>query len=149
RAPSRATKACVSLHLQWAPNAELRWSNVILTEVPAPPSRIVRLATVHYRPIGGKTPMDNCRQYEPFIAEASQQKVDVVVLGETLTYVNLGKTPADVAEPIPGPATMFFEELARKHNLYIVAGLFERDGNLVYNSAILVGPDGTLVGKYR
>jgi predicted amidohydrolase len=39
--------------------------------------------------------------------------------------------------------------LAKMHNVYIVPGLQERDGNLVYNVAVLIGPDGTIVGKYR
>jgi predicted amidohydrolase len=33
--------------------------------------------------------------------------------------------------------------------MYIVAGLLERDGHLIYNTSALVGPDGKLVGKYR
>lgn len=149
QAPSRAAQAVVSLHLQWARGAQVRWCRVALQEVPAPASRKVRLATIHYRPSGGKTPLDNCRQYEPLIAQAAKQKADLVVLGETLTYVNLGKTPAEVAEPVPGPVTAYFGEMARKHNLYIAAGLFERDGHLVYNTSALLGPDGQLVGKYR
>ena len=149
RVPGHATRAVVSLHLQWAANCELRWSKISLVECSPPESRIVRLASVHLRPSGGKTPLDNCRQYEPLIAEAAQRKADLVVLGETLTYVNLGKSPAEVAEPIPGPSTKYFGDLARKNGLYIVAGFFERDGHLVYNSAALLGPDGGLIGKYR
>jgi predicted amidohydrolase len=87
--------------------------------------------------------------YEPFVAEAARRKADLVVLGETLTYVGLGKSYADVAEPIPGPSTEYFGRLAREHNLYIVPGLLERDGHLVYNVAVLIGPDGKLIGKYR
>ena len=86
---------------------------------------------------------------EPFIGEAARQKADLVVLGETLTSVALGKTFAEVAEPIPGPSTHFFGELAKKFHLYLVAGLVERDGYLVYNTAVMLGPDGQLVGKYR
>src|SRR5262249_17235587 len=96
-----------------------------------------------------KTPADNCRMYEPFIAEAAGRKADIVVLGETLTYVGLGKSYADVAEPIPGPSTEFFSRLARKYNMYLVPGLLERDGLLVYNVAVLIGPDGQIIGKYR
>src|SRR5262249_14956245 len=40
-------------------------------------------------------------------------------------------------------------ELAKKHNCYIVPGLLERDGRLVYNVAVLLGPDGKMIGKYR
>jgi predicted amidohydrolase len=109
----------------------------------------VRLATVHFRPKGGKTPEDNCRMFEPFIAEAARQKADLVVLGETLTYVGLGKKYHEVAEPVPGPSTDYFGRLAKKHNLYLVPGLLERDDHLVYNVAVLIGPDGNIVGKYR
>jgi predicted amidohydrolase len=148
-APSRATQALVSLHLQWAPNAEVRWSNISLTKSDPPASRTVRLAAVHFRPSGGKSPVDNCGQYEPLIAEAARQKADLVVLGETVTSVAMGKAFAEIAEPIPGPSTEFFGWLAQKDHLYIVAGLVERDGYLVYNTAVLIGPDGKLVGKYR
>ena len=41
------------------------------------------LATVHFRPSGGNTPADNCRMYEPLVAEAARRKADLVVLGET------------------------------------------------------------------
>jgi predicted amidohydrolase len=149
RAPSRAAQALVELHLQWAPQGRVEWSNVALVETAPPAPRKVRLATVHFRPSGGKTPQDNCRMYEPFIAEAARQHADLVVLGETLTYVGLGKKYDEVAEPVPGPSTEYFGALARKHDLYIVAGLLERDEHLVYNVAVLIGPDGALVGKYR
>jgi predicted amidohydrolase len=151
RAPSRATRAIVELHLVQATGGRIEWADVSLKETTPPPPRKVRLAAVHFAPSGGvgKTPMDNCRQFEPLLAEAAKQKADLVVLGETITNVNLGKTYAECAEPIPGPSTDYFGELAKKHNLYIVVGLVERDKHLVYNVAVLLGPDGKLVGKYR
>ncbi len=149
RAPSKASQAVVELHLQWAPGGEARWSGVTFAEAEAPPARKVRLAAVHYRPRGGKTPMDNCRAYEPLIAEAARQKADLAVLGEAVPYVGIGRKPHEVAEPVPGPTTEYFGGLAAKHNLHIVVGLFERDRHLVYNTAALLGPDGRLLGKYR
>ena len=103
RAPLRATQAIVELHLRWAPGGEVRWAGVSLTETGSMPQRTVRLATVHFKPSGGQTPADNCRMYEPLIAEAARRKADMVVLGETLTFVGLGKSYADVAEPVPAP----------------------------------------------
>jgi predicted amidohydrolase len=150
QAPTKATQVIVELHLRWAPpNSEVRWGGVALTETEPPAPRKVRLATIHFKPKDGKTPLDNCRMYEPLIAEAAKQKADLVVLGETLTYVALGKKFSDVAETIPGPSTDYFGELAKKYNLYIVPGLVERDGHLLYNVAVLIGPDGKVAGKYR
>jgi predicted amidohydrolase len=149
RAPSKATQAAIELHLQWALGGEVRWTKVSLEESSPLAARKVRLAAVHFKPSGGKTPLDNCRQYEPLIAEAARQKADLVVLGEVLSSVGLGKPVYEVAETVPGPCTEYFGQLAQKHNLYIVAGLFERDRHLVYNDAVLIGPDGKVVGKYR
>lgn len=149
-APPRATQAIVQLHLRWAPpKAEVHWSGVSFNAVEAPKPRTVRLATVHFRPQGGKTMDDNRRMFEPLIAEAAKQKADLVVLGETLTFPGIGKKYHECAEPVPGPSTEYFGELAKKHNLYIVPGLLERDGHLVYNVAVLIGPDGKMIGKYR
>ena len=72
-----------------------------------------------------------------------------MVLPETLTYFGTGLSYAACAEAVPGPSTAYFGELARKHNLYVVAGLLERDKHLIYNVAVLIGPDGKVVGKYR
>ena len=63
-----------------------RGATSTLEETAAPPSRKVRLATVHYVP-SGKSPKANCEEYAPLIAEAAKQKADLVVLGETVTYV--------------------------------------------------------------
>lgn len=149
RAPRQATHARIELHLQWATNARVRWSNVALEPVTAPASRKVRLAAVHFRPQGGQTPEGNCRLFAPLIADAAKQKADLVVLPETLTYFGLGKSYAECAEPVPGPSTDYFGQLAREHDLYIVAGLIERERHLIYNVAALIGPDGKFIGKYR
>lgn len=147
-APTKAKKAVVELHLLWAPGGRIAWSDVSLAEAPAPAGRKARLAAIHYRP-GGKSPQANREEFAPLIAEAAKKKADLVVLGETLTSVGVKEGDEQVAEPIPGPSTEYFGTLAREHDLYIVAGLLERDGHLIYNTAALIGPDGKLVGKYR
>jgi predicted amidohydrolase len=149
RAPATASEAIVELHLQWAPHGQVEWSDVSLSDIPAPPQRLVRLAAVHYRPSSGKTPEEKRRQFAPLIDEAARQHADLVVLPETLTAYQTGLSYAACAEPIPGPSTEFFGQLAKKDNLYIVAGLLERQTPLVYNVAVLIGPDGKVAGKYR
>ena len=41
-----------------------------------------------------------------------------------------------------------WEDFARHHQVYLVAGLTEREGSKLYNTGVLVGPDG-FIGKYR
>jgi predicted amidohydrolase len=71
------------------------------------------------------------------------------VLGETVPWVGLKQPAAEIAEPIPGPSTDYFGELAAKHHLHIAVSIYERAAHLVYNTAVLIGPDGKLIGKYR
>ena len=80
---------------------------------------------------------------------AADEGADLIVLPETLTYYSSGKSYVEAAEKIPGRSTQYFGDLARRHNLYIVAGRLERDQHLIYNVAVLIGPAGEVVGKYR
>jgi predicted amidohydrolase len=52
------------------------------------------------------------------------------------------------ADEVPGPSTDALEAACRRLGAHVVCGLLERDGDLLRNSAVLVGPDG-LVGVYR
>ena len=148
RAPPTATHAVLELHGRWAPRSLVAWSQVSLQET-TPLSRKVRLATIHLQPKQGRTPQEKPPQFAALIEEAARQKADLVVLPETLTYYGTGKSMVDCAEPMPGPSTAYFGTLAKQHNLYIVAGLIEREAHLIYNVAVLIGPDGCVQGKYR
>jgi predicted amidohydrolase len=148
RAHTKATRAVVELHLQWAPNGRVKWSDVQFEKTTPPPPRKVRLATIHYKPMG-RSPRENCEEYAPLIVEAAKQKADIVVLRETVPTVGVPQKIFEIAEVIPGPTTGYFGELARNNHLHIVLSLNERDGHLVYNTAVLIGRDGRLIGKYR
>lgn len=53
-----------------------------------------------------------------------------------------------VAEPIPGPSTEKIASACRELTCYCVTGMLERYGEKVFNTAVLIGPDG-VVGSYR
>ncbi len=55
-----------------------------------------------------------------------------------------------VAEPIPGPTTQRFADLAARYRRWLVPGsLYERDGNRIYNTSVVLSPEGNLVARYR
>jgi len=55
-----------------------------------------------------------------------------------------------LAEPIPGPVTAAFQELARRHGVVVIASLFEkRASGLYHNTAAVIDADGSLRGIYR
>jgi predicted amidohydrolase len=54
-----------------------------------------------------------------------------------------------VAEPVPGPTTDRFADLARDRGVYVLIGMIERDGSHAYNTAVLLSPAGEVVAKHR
>lgn len=97
---------------------------------------------------------DNRQRLAEHIAAAAKEGAQLVVLQE------LHNTPYfcqvenvdnfDLAEPIPGPSTEFFGELARQHGIVLVISLFERRApGLYHNTAVVLEKDGTITGKYR
>ena len=56
----------------------------------------------------------------------------------------------DLAEPIPGPTTQIFGNLAKELGVVIVTSIFEkRATGLYHNTAVVLEKDGTIAGKYR
>ena len=56
----------------------------------------------------------------------------------------------DLAEPIPGPPTEYFGQLARELGVVIVTSLFERRApGLYHNTAVVIERDGSIAGTYR
>ena len=52
------------------------------------------------------------------------------------------------AEPIPGPSTRRFSVLAQKYGIWIVFGMDEDRGGRLFNTAVLMSPQGQIVGTY-
>ena len=77
-------------------------------------------------------------------ADAFAGGADVVVLPELIAggYLMDAAHQAAVAEPVDGPTVLAWQELAREHGGYVVGGFAERDGDDVFNTAVVVGPAG-------
>ncbi len=97
---------------------------------------------------------DNRQRLAEHIAAAAKEGAQLVVLQElhnTPYFCQIENVDNfDLAEPIPGPSTEFFGELARQHGIVLVISLFERRApGLYHNTAVVLEKDGTIVGKYR
>jgi predicted amidohydrolase len=94
----------------------------------------------------------NLAKIEELSVKAKAQGADLAVFPEmSLTGYVLHDQVYGLAEPIPGPSIAKIEEIAHNSGLHIVFGMPEQSENAqatVYNTAVLVGPDG-LIGKYR
>ncbi len=149
RVPAGVSRARLELHLRWTPDGEVRWKGVEFQESVPPPARRVKLATIHHRPRGTASPQESRERFSGLVEQAAARGADIVCLPEGITTAGNGLTYAQAAEAVPGPTTEFLGTLARRLHVWIVAGLYERSGARLYNTAVLVGRDGQLVGRYR
>lgn len=147
-APRGAVKARIELHLRWDDSALVRYRDLVCQETEPPQPRKIKLATIHLRPRGGN-PQANREAFIGPVTDAVKAGAQLIVLPETLTYYGTGRTPLEVSEPVPGPTSDTFGKLAKELECYIVATCFEKDGHQLFNTAVLLGPDGQIVGKYR
>ena len=97
---------------------------------------------------------DNIVRLAEGVADLAQRGAKLVVLQELHNSLYFCQTEDvanfDLAEPIPGPSTEMFGELARQHGVVIVTSLFERRApGLYHNTAVVIESDGTIAGKYR
>lgn len=148
-APEGAAAVKVELLFGWSPGGTVWWDDISLAAADPAGPRQVKVATIHHRPSGNASAQANIEEFGKWVDRAAQDHPDIICLPEGMTMVGTGLTYAQVAEPIPGPTSRRLDELARKHNCYLVACHNERDGKGVYNTAILLGRKGELVGRYR
>lgn len=115
-------------------------------------SKLRKVATVQFEPTMFEKERNVARLVE-LVAEAARAGAELIVTPEMGTTGYCWFDRAEVAphvEPVPGPTTARFEEVARDHGCHVVIGMPEVDpaSGLYYNSAILIGPDG-VVGTHR
>jgi predicted amidohydrolase len=99
----------------------------------------------------------NYRRAEPLIREAAGGGARIVCTTECFldgyAIADRSIPLADylaLGEPIPtGTYYRRLAALAGELKVYLVAGMVEADGKTRYNTAVFLGPDGKLVGKYH
>lgn len=99
-------------------------------------------------------PKENILKLAKNIEQLAKKGAQLVVLQElhnSLYFCQTENTALfDLAEPIPGPSTAFYGELARQFGIVLVTSLFEkRAAGLYHNTAVVFDTDGSIAGKYR
>jgi predicted amidohydrolase len=114
--------------------------------------REITVATVQMKPKLGEAE-DNLVMMSEMISKiASQQKVDLIVFPELITSgYELGLRFTELAQRVPGPTVNLIAQRANEYGVYIVFGMVtkERVESVLYNSSILVGPEGELLEVYN
>jgi len=96
--------------------------------------------------------MKNVNKILRLIDEISLDKPDIICMPEfalTGPASAVIETIDEVAEPVPGPTTEILAKKAREYGVYLVTLLLEKEGDKFFNTAVLIGNDGSICGKYR
>ena len=86
---------------------------------------------------------------DAWCVQAAGAKADLVLFPELVIHGHCTPNTWELAEPVPeGPSSTKLVEIARRHDLVLCAGLSEKERDIVYNTQVLVGPQG-YIGKQR
>ncbi len=114
--------------------------------------REITIATVQMEPGLGQME-DNLVKMSEFIARiATEQPVDLIVFPELITTgYEIGPHFPLLAQRVPGSTVNLIAQRAGELGVYVAFGMVTKGKveSIIYNTAILVGPDGDLVGRYH
>jgi predicted amidohydrolase len=112
-------------------------------------SRLV-IACVQMHPRVGMK-QENIENSLRLIRRAHENGAELIILPELCNsgYVFASRAEAfDLAETIEGDTVRRWRDIARELHITLVAGFAEREGELLYNAAVVIGPNG-VIGCYR
>ena len=94
------------------------------------------------------------RKHIPYIEEAGERGVQILCLQEIFStpYFCPGQSAEwyDAAEPVPGPTVERMREYAKKFSMVMIVPVFEKEqAGVLYNTAVGIDADGSVLGKYR
>ena len=97
---------------------------------------------------------ENIRRLSAGIEDLAKRGAQLIILQELHNSLYFCQTETvdnfDMAEPIPGPSTHLYGELAKRFGVVIVTSLFEkRAAGLYHNTAVVIEKDGSIAGMYR
>ncbi len=114
--------------------------------------RELNVAVVQMAPELGKMEVNIVKMADWIRTIATTQPVDIIVFPElSVTGYEGGQRFAQMAQRVPGAATNILGQHASEFGVYVLVGMAvkEKVETVLYNSAVLIGPDGTVAGEYR
>lgn len=109
-------------------------------------------AAIQFHPQLGKL-QENIQRLEEAVAQAASAGAKFIVTPELAVSGYMYETREEIlafTDTVPGTVTKQLHSLCLHWNIYLVVGMpeYEEETGLLYNSAVLIGPEG-LIGKYR
>ncbi len=114
--------------------------------------REISVATVQMKPELGQME-DNLVKISEFIARiATEQPVDLIIFPELVTTgYEIGPRFPQLAQRVPGPTVNLIAQRASEFGVHVAFGMVSKEQveSILYNTAVLVGSDGDLIGQYH
>lgn len=116
---------------------------------PLPAGKRSRISVTQFTPIPGAVE-ENLRRIETETRALAAEGSELIVFPELALsgFVTSPQEAAAVAETLPGMSSDRLLNLCMRYRVHLVVGMVERDGEQLFNTAALYGPDG-LIGTYR
>jgi len=154
-APEGSSHLALDFIHRWIPRGRTIWRFPRIQPIESPdPLPPVRVCVVTGTAESGPDRPRSVEGLVQFYAELCRKAVRdsepglIALPGICLQWLVKG-SPLDRGVEVPGPETEVFSEIARSGKTHIAVGLLEKAGDAVYNSAVLLGPDGSAIGTYR
>ena len=153
-APDDADTLTLRCVFRWATRGRAVWGlpRLWAVERPAPRAPVrVAVVTGHTNSRQSRTwdVPANVAFYAALCEAACAADPDLIVLPEICLQWQMPGSPLDRAVPAPGPETDVFAQIARRHRVRLVLPILEREADAVYNSALLIDPQGVIDGRYH
>ena len=92
---------------------------------------------------------ENLRRMAKITRAVADQGADLIVFPELATTDYYVPDFSPLAAPVPGVQSDFLSDIAAENRIYLAAGLLEQTAEGIYNTALLLSPEGKIAGKYR
>ncbi len=114
--------------------------------------RDVAIAVAQFKPKLGEVEENLIKMSDMISKITARQQVDLIVFPELIsTGIELGLRFTELAQRIPGSTVNILSQRASEHGVHLVFGMVtkERVESVLYNSAVMIGPDGELMEVYN
>lgn len=149
----RINKVEFSLAFLASSKGKVSFKNIHIKPITIVPKKTVKVSCISGNPPVPSTPERSLDYYQKLLEKAGKSGADIVCTPEFLNTVSLSGKKYKIeqlAEKLDqGPFSKMFSKIARQYSMYIVASIVEKDRGYLYDTAILYGRDGKLLGKYR
>lgn len=111
-------------------------------------ARYVTVASVSRYPQGA----DSAARHEEAAAllqRAARLGAQIVAFPEVYPHTGLAGTTQELAQELDGPSVTRMAQEARRNAVHVIWPLYTREHGRLYNSAVLLGPDGKTIGVYH